>query len=143
MRRPVYLRGRVLLCGRRHHGGTPPSPTYGGDHQRANERNNHHMGGQSRRNRVLSNALASEKTKHIGMKWHFLNDHVELGTIRLMYLPTDQMVAEMFTKPLLGPTLTRHRRAIMGGADPMQRLICSYIHGGVVSNIYYLLVTYS
>jgi hypothetical protein len=35
------------------------------------------------------NALASEKTKHIGMKWHFLKDHVEHGTIKLTSLPTD------------------------------------------------------
>jgi hypothetical protein len=27
------------------------------------------------------NALTSEKTKHIGLKWHFLEDHVEQGTI--------------------------------------------------------------
>jgi hypothetical protein len=46
------------------------------------------------------NALVSKKTKHIGMKWHFLKDHVERGTIRLRYLPTGQMVADMFTKPL-------------------------------------------
>jgi hypothetical protein len=25
------------------------------------------------------NALVSEKTKHMGMKWHFLKDHVEHG----------------------------------------------------------------
>jgi hypothetical protein len=44
--------------------------------------------------------LVSEKTKHIGLKWHFLKDHVEQGTFKLRYLPTDQMVADMFTKPL-------------------------------------------
>jgi hypothetical protein len=46
------------------------------------------------------NALVIEKTKHIGMKWHFLKDHVEQGAIKLRYLPTNQMVAGMFTKPL-------------------------------------------
>jgi hypothetical protein len=48
------------------------------------------------------NALVSEKTKHVGLKWHFLKVHVEQGTIplKLRYLPTDQMVADMFTKPL-------------------------------------------
>jgi hypothetical protein len=46
------------------------------------------------------NALVSEKTKHIGLKWHFLKDHVEQGAIKLRYLPTDQTVANMFTKPL-------------------------------------------
>jgi hypothetical protein len=28
-------------------------------------------------------AVDNEKTKHIGMKWHFLKDHVEHGTIKL------------------------------------------------------------
>ena len=69
------------------------------------------------------NALVSEKTKHIGLKWHFLKDHVEQGTIKLRYLPTDQMVADMLTKPLPGPALARHRSAILGGQDPMQRFI--------------------
>jgi hypothetical protein len=45
-------------------------------------------------------ALVSEKTKHIGLKWHFLKDHVEQGTIKMRYLPTDQMVVDMFTKLL-------------------------------------------
>jgi KUP system potassium uptake protein len=69
------------------------------------------------------NALVSEKTKHIGQKWHFLKDHVDQGTIKLRYLPTNQMVADMFTKPLPQPALTRHRSVILGGEDPMQRFI--------------------
>jgi hypothetical protein len=71
----------------------------------------------------FQNALVNEKTKYIGMKWHFLMDHVEQRTIKLRHLPTDQMVGDMFTKPLQGPALTRHRSAILGGADPMQRFI--------------------
>jgi KUP system potassium uptake protein len=67
------------------------------------------------------NALVSETTKHIGLKWHFLKDHVEQGTIKLGYLPSDQMVADMFTKSLPGLALARHRSAILGGQDPMQR----------------------
>jgi hypothetical protein len=35
------------------------------------------------------NALVSEKTKHIGLKLHFLKDHVEQRTIKLRYLPTN------------------------------------------------------
>jgi hypothetical protein len=46
------------------------------------------------------NALVNEKTKHIGLKWHFLKDHVENGTIKFKYLPTHQIVADMFTNPL-------------------------------------------
>jgi hypothetical protein len=67
------------------------------------------------------NALVSVKAKQIGRNWGFLKDHVEKGTIMLRYLPNDQMVADMFTKPLPKPALTRHRSAILGGAYPMQR----------------------
>jgi hypothetical protein len=68
-------------------------------------------------------ALVNEKTKHIGLKWHFLKDRVEQGTIKLRYLPSSHKVADMFTKPLPGPALTRHRSEILGGQDPMQRFI--------------------
>jgi hypothetical protein len=74
-------------------------------------------------NAYSQNALVSEKTKHIGMEWHFLKNHMEQGTIKLKYFPIDQMVADMYTKPLPKPALTRHRSAIMGGAEPMQRFM--------------------
>jgi hypothetical protein len=67
--------------------------------------------------------LVSEKTKHIGLKWHFLKDHVEQGTIKVRYLPNDEMVADMLTKPVPGLALARHRSAILGGQYPMQRFI--------------------
>jgi hypothetical protein len=69
------------------------------------------------------NALLSEKTKYIDARWHFLKGCVEQGIVKLKYLPTNQVVAEMLTKSLPRPTLTRHRSAILGGADPMQRFI--------------------
>jgi KUP system potassium uptake protein len=69
------------------------------------------------------NAMVSETTKHIDLKWHFVKDHVEQGTIWLRYLPTDRMVADIFTKPLHGSALARHRSAVLGGADLMQRFI--------------------
>jgi hypothetical protein len=63
------------------------------------------------------NAMVREMTKHIP------KDHVESGALRLWYLSTDRMVADMFTESLPCPALARHRSAIMGGADPMQRFI--------------------
>jgi hypothetical protein len=79
------------------------------------------MGAQPKRHRYSHNALVSEKTEHIGLKWHFLKDRVEHGTIKLRYLPTHQMVADMFTKPVTRPALTRHRSAILGDREHMQR----------------------
>jgi hypothetical protein len=65
------------------------------------------------------NALVSEKTKHIDLKCRFVKDHVQLRTIKLRYLPTGDMVADMQTKPLHGPALVKHRSAILGTSGPM------------------------
>jgi hypothetical protein len=67
------------------------------------------------------NALVSEKTKHIDLKYHFVKDHVQLGTIKLRYLPTGEMVGNMLTKPLPRHTLVKRRSAILGTFRPMQR----------------------
>jgi KUP system potassium uptake protein len=69
------------------------------------------------------NALVSEKTKLVDLKGHFLKDHVQQGTISLRYLPTDRMVTDMFRKSMPRHAPARHRSAILGGADPMQRFI--------------------
>ena len=40
------------------------------------------------------------RTKHIDVRFHFLHWIVEEGRIRLIYCPTDEMVADVFTKAL-------------------------------------------
>jgi kynurenine formamidase len=66
------------------------------------------------------NAQVSEETEHIDLKYHLVKDHVQLGTIKLRYLPIGDMVVDMLTKPLYGPTLLKHRSAITGTSGPMQ-----------------------
>jgi hypothetical protein len=39
--------------------------------------------------------MVSEKTKHIDLKFHFVKDHVLLGTIKLRYLPNGDRAADM------------------------------------------------
>jgi uncharacterized membrane protein len=79
------------------------------------------MGGQPKRYRLLLESIGHREDQTHRHEVHFLKTHVEHGTIRLRYLPTGQMVADMFIKPLQGPALTRHRSAILGDAEPMQR----------------------
>jgi hypothetical protein len=40
------------------------------------------------------------RTKHIDIRFHFLRWIVEEGRLRLIYCPTDDMVADVFTKAL-------------------------------------------
>jgi len=46
------------------------------------------------------NAQFSQRTKHIDIKYHFIRDHIENGTIKLEYIPTRENIADIFTKPL-------------------------------------------
>ena len=40
------------------------------------------------------------KAKHIAIKYHFICEQVSDGTAKLQYCPTEEMVADMFTKGL-------------------------------------------
>nr|GFA80566.1 retrovirus-related Pol polyprotein from transposon TNT 1-94 [Tanacetum cinerariifolium] len=39
-------------------------------------------------------------TKHIAIRYHFIKEHVEKGTIELYFVKTDYQLADIFTKAL-------------------------------------------
>nr|GEW72726.1 hypothetical protein [Tanacetum cinerariifolium] len=41
------------------------------------------------------------RTKHIAVRYHFIKEHVEKGTIELCFVKTDNQLADLFTKALL------------------------------------------
>jgi len=42
----------------------------------------------------------SNRTKHIDIRYHFIRSHVESKCIKVQYLPTDEMIADILTKNL-------------------------------------------
>ena len=58
---------------------------------------------------VAKNPVLHSKTKHIEVRYHFLRDNVEKGNISLSYVPTQDQLADIFTKPLDQATFTRLR----------------------------------
>lgn len=42
----------------------------------------------------------SARTKHIDVRHHYLREHIESGRINLVHIPTEEMVADVLTKPL-------------------------------------------
>ena len=40
------------------------------------------------------------RTKHIDVRWHFIRYSIENGSIELIYCPTEDMTADLLTKPL-------------------------------------------
>jgi hypothetical protein len=44
----------------------------------------------------------SDRTRHVNIRFFFLHDRENLGEIKVEYLPTKQMLADVLTKPLQG-----------------------------------------
>jgi hypothetical protein len=49
---------------------------------------------------IAKNPVQHSRTKHIDIRFHFLRDHVEKGTIVLHRIDTEHQLADIFTKPL-------------------------------------------
>nr|GEW18367.1 retrovirus-related Pol polyprotein from transposon TNT 1-94 [Tanacetum cinerariifolium] len=46
------------------------------------------------------NPVQHSRTKHIAVRYHFIKEHVEKGTIELYFVKTDYQLADLFTKAL-------------------------------------------
>ena len=57
---------------------------------------------------------SSKRTKHIEAKYFFVQDCYNRKKLRLEFCPTDDMVADFFTKPLQGKKFHHFRKNIMG-----------------------------
>ena len=44
--------------------------------------------------------MQHNKTKHIEIRHHFIWDHIKHGDIEIIYINTQEQLADIFTKPL-------------------------------------------
>ena len=56
---------------------------------------------------------SSKRTRHINIRYYFITDRVKNGELEIEYFPTDDMVADYFTKPLQGKKFLQFRKTIM------------------------------
>nr|GFA59595.1 retrovirus-related Pol polyprotein from transposon TNT 1-94 [Tanacetum cinerariifolium] len=49
---------------------------------------------------ISCNSVQHARTKHIDVRYHFIKDHVEKGTIELYFVDTEYQLADLFTKSL-------------------------------------------
>jgi len=62
--------------------------------------------------KIAENATAMKRTKHIDIRHHFLREHVENGTIKILPIATAEQRADIMTK-ILGVQLFTHFRDII------------------------------
>ena len=41
-----------------------------------------------------------DKSKHIEIKYHYIRDMVQRGVVKLLYVATEEQIADVLTKPL-------------------------------------------
>jgi hypothetical protein len=59
--------------------------------------------------RMADNPIEHSRTKHIDIRHHFLRDHEQKGDIEVFYVSTENLLADIFTKPLDEKTFCRLR----------------------------------
>ena len=57
---------------------------------------------------------SSKQTKHIHMRYYFIQDRWKKGKVDIKYCPTDEMIGDFFTKPLQGKTFVKFRESLQG-----------------------------
>ena len=58
-----------------------------------------------------------KRTKHMNIRYFFITDRIKKGDLHIEYYPTDNMVADFFTKPLQGKKFLQFRKVIMNLQD--------------------------
>jgi hypothetical protein len=59
-------------------------------------------------------ASAVKQSRHIVIRYFFMKDQINCDGIRVQHCPTEQMLANFFTKPLQGNLFRRFRDVLMG-----------------------------
>ena len=55
---------------------------------------------------ITNNPVQHTKTKHIDIRYHFIREHVMNGTVELHFVPSEEQIADIFTKALDESTFT-------------------------------------
>ncbi|KAG8235829.1 hypothetical protein J437_LFUL016090 [Ladona fulva] len=57
--------------------------------------------------------VVTKRSKHIDLKYHFCNEQVEVGNVLFQYVPSEENISDIFTKPLPGCKI-RSFNALLG-----------------------------
>ena len=50
--------------------------------------------------KMTENPMFHDKSKHIEIRYHYIQDMVQKGAIKLKYVPTEELVVDVLTKPI-------------------------------------------
>jgi hypothetical protein len=56
---------------------------------------------------------SSQRTRHINIRYFFMNDRIQAKEVSVEYCPTGEMNGDFFTKPLQGSPYRKFRNRVM------------------------------
>jgi len=60
---------------------------------------------------------SSRRSKHVDIRYHYVREKVMDGTVKLVYCSSENMLADMFTKPIARDLFELHR-GLLGIESP-------------------------
>ena len=66
---------------------------------------------------IANNPITSKRARHIKVKYHYIRQLIEDKELIVKYMPTDDMLADIFTKPLDKDKHNKFTRLIMNIKD--------------------------
>jgi hypothetical protein len=61
---------------------------------------------------LSTNLVQHQRTKHVEIDLHFIRDHVAVGDVRVLHVPTTSQFADIFTKGLPSSTFAEFRSSL-------------------------------
>ena len=66
---------------------------------------------------------STKRTKHMHIRYFYVMEQVHNKAIHITHCPTEEMVADFFTKPLQGSLFTKMRNYVMGKEQPAYQVL--------------------
>ena len=57
---------------------------------------------------------AGKASRYIKIKYFFVSDQIKGKELQVLYCPTEELVADFYTKPLQGSLFIKHRNTLLG-----------------------------
>ena len=62
---------------------------------------------------LVKNPIVHQRSKHVDIKFYFICDEINKGSILLEFIETEENVADVFTKPMTRIKLNTFRKIIV------------------------------
>ena len=62
---------------------------------------------------LANNQTTSDRTKHVDVRYHFIREYIENGTVKILFIRSGENDADLFTKNVPSAIYTKHARKIV------------------------------